>query len=188
MSPKTNPLTTLYRLVVMLGVLACGSMAALRYGPKPAELAEMIDGAASMVVEVPGSEGDVLDTELGTEPAPFRSEQAGLAPLPATPASVAPDLPRIDPAVRQASAAMPIELSESAAIDTLEQARLTAPLHSAGATRAAITPWGGMYRASASVPAGGAATGLERQLDALGETPEAAVAALQQQFNAASYR
>lgn len=183
-SQPTSMLTTVYRLVVMGGVLTCGTMAALRYGPEAGDLAEMIDGTAAMVVDLSETE-TTPDASLG-EPAPFALAEAG---TPAAEPFAQPATAKFDPAVSQASVAAPIERPTAATpVEPLEQARLTAPLLTAGATKADVTPWGAMYRATATVPVGAGTAGLERQFDGLGGTPEQAVAKVEREIRDAYYR
>lgn len=177
-SQPTSLATTVYRLTVMVGFLGCGSLAAVHYGPEAGDLAEMIDGAATLVMEVPEASkslpaADVVVFETGS------GAQSTVTVPPVSPP------PRFDPAVKPASASQPVA---AAAVEPLEQARLTAPLLTAGATRAEISPWGAMYRATATVPVGDRATGLNRQFDALGGTPEQAVAKVEQEIRGAYLR
>ncbi len=191
-SKKPTPFQTASRLLIMVGTLACGSLAAWNYGPEPDRLAEMIDSAASMVIEVPST--DRADEGLSeAPPAPFDpSQAASLAPL----APATEEIPRWDPAIQQASALQPVtraavpRTAAPAPVDTLERERLTAPALAAGATRADVQPWGNgtepLFRATAAAPTG--APGLEQRLDAYGATPEAAVASLVEDIRNAMIR
>lgn len=193
-SPAT-PLQTAFRLAIMLGTLTVGSMGYYRYGPEPDALAEMIDQAASMVVEIQGTNGPEAAVPAGfdalAEPAPFETT-AGFEANPVAPA------PRYDSAVQPASALQPVGRNQPAPAavaplsDALERERLTAPLLAVGATRANVTSWGQgnqtLFRATASTPVGNGASGLERRFDTVGESPEAAVAQLVQEIRTAAIR
>lgn len=189
-SEQPTPFQTFSRLAIMLGTLACGTLAAWHYGPKPGQLAEMIDTTAAMMIEVP--ERETTPPE-GASVAPAFGSTDGSAP--AAPQSVdQADTPRWDSAVQQASAIAPVErtapVTEPAQLDTLERERLTAPALAAGAIRADVQPWGSgepsLYRATAAASTG--AAGLQRRLDAYGETPEAAVASLVEELRETASR
>ncbi|TWU00617.1 hypothetical protein Pla108_15690 [Botrimarina colliarenosi] len=197
MSNKPTPFQTCYRLTIMVGTLAVGSMAAYRYGPEPAELAELIDRAASLVAEVP-SRGASDPSAMALTEAPA-AELDLLQPAPALPSPpvASSDWRHYDTAVQPASALAPLATPSTDApppadLEPLERERLTAPLLAVGATRADVTAWGRgaatVYRATASAPVGEVGGGLERQFDAVGETPEAAVAELAAEIRTASLR
>lgn len=176
---------TATRLVIMVGTLACGSLAAWHYGPEPDQLADLIDQTAAMVIDVPQSIDQTKPVEGLGEAIAFAQIEASSDEAPA----VSDELPRWDSAVEPATAMTPIESparAPSHLMDPLERERLTAPVLAAGATRADIQPWGPgqtpAYRATAAAAVGRGTVGLERRYDAFGETPEAAVASLMQQL------
>jgi len=178
--PSPSPLTTLYRLTIMMGALACGSLAAYRYGPEPAELAAFINRTAERLGVATQSPSAAPEPEL------FVADEASPADTSA---------PRFDAAVRPASDLQPIERdtpNPPTLQDVAQSERLVAPVIAAGASRAEVTPWGRgtprVFRATAAMPVGEAATGLERRFDAVGETPEAAVAALVDAVRGEAYR
>lgn len=196
-SQQPTAFQTAYRLTIMVGTLAVGSMAAYRYGPEPERLAETIDYVASMVNEVTGeatAEPNTLgslDSASLAEPAAFESAP-NLWNEPTAPNNGAP---RYDAAVQQASALVPIEEEAPRAagdFERLERERLTAPLLAAGATQADVAAWGrgaeSVYRATASAPVSGDAAGLERRFDAIGATPEEAVQTLAAEVRSAMLR
>lgn len=201
MSQQPTAFQTAYRLTIMIGTLAVGSMAAYRYGPEPERLAETIDYVASMVNEATGEAAAEPDSLASLESAPLAEPAAfGVAPdLWSEPAAPSNDAPRYDAAVQQASALVPIEEEPPRAagdFERLERERLTAPLLAAGATQADVTVWGrgadSVYRATASAPvrsnATGEAAGLERRFDAIGATPEEAVQTLAAEVRSATMR
>lgn len=90
MSDSSSPLQTLYRLTVMTGVLVVGSMAAYRYGPPPERLADLIDGAASRIGELPQEFAPAADPTAPLAAAPEAAPAFAPPPAPmfaATPAS-----------------------------------------------------------------------------------------------------
>ncbi|MEN0111800.1 MAG: hypothetical protein AAF805_13860 [Planctomycetota bacterium] len=189
---QESPVQTVYRLAVVGGLLACGSMAAIHYGPEAGDLADMIDQTASMVVELdetPEAPAGMADGATSAiEPAAlFAGVTGDTQPTQATDVA-----PRFDDQVLPASgliaepapaATLPAGPSD---LDRLERERLTAPLLAAGAERADVHPWGNdgnrMYRATASAPVGSPAARLLREFDAVAATPEAAVAAVRSQL------
>lgn len=202
-SQQPTAFQTTYRLTIMLGTLAVGSMAVFRYGPEPERLAETIDYVASMVNEATGEAAAEPDSVALLETAPLAEPMAfGSAPDLGNQPVAAPgyDAPRYDGAVQQASALVPIEEEEppraTGDIERLERERLTAPLLAAGATQADVAAWGRgadtVYRATASAPVRGNATGdaagLERRFDAIGSTPEEAVQTLAAEVRSATMR
>lgn len=189
---KETPLQTVYRLTVVAGVLVCGSMAALHYGPEAGDLADMIDQTAAMVVEP--TEGDATPGgAIEADPAELFAE----VPVESAPTVEAP--PRFDDQVLPASgllaepqASPPANVPATSDFDRLERERLTAPLLAAGAERADVHPWGDtgnrMYRATASAPVGAPEARLLREFDAIAATPEAAVAAVRSQLRTTALR
>ena len=71
MARRTHPLKALYRMIVMAGVLAVGSMAAYLYGPPPEQLAGMINDVAHQL----DSEPMPVQAE-GSEPLAFLDDQS----------------------------------------------------------------------------------------------------------------
>ncbi len=199
MSQQPSAFQTAYRLTIMVGTLAVGSMAAYRYGPEPERLAETIDYVASMVNQGTGEAAAEPDSLASVETAPLSEP----APFEAAPALWnEPVGARYDGAVQQASADLsaerltPIEEEDPSRLDgdfeRLERERLTAPLLAAGATQADVTAWGSgadaVYRATASAPVSGDARGLQRRFDAIGATPEEAVQTLVAEVRSSTLR
>jgi hypothetical protein len=205
-SQQPTAFQTAYRLTIMVGTLAVGSMAAYRYGPEPERLAETIDYVASRVNDAVGEAStedspaiNSLTTAPLAEPTPLQTAPALWNEPAATPRQ---DTPRYDGAVQQASALVPIDrvtpIEEeeppraAGGIERLERERLTAPLLAAGATKADVTAWGRgvdtVYRATASAPVTGDAAGLERRFDATGATPEQAIQTLVAEVRSATIR
>lgn len=192
MSQPPTTFQTFSRLTIMLGTLAVGSMAAYYYRPEPEELADMIDHVASMVMEAPGDSATEGPSVSSLEMVPVaKAESFAAAPAMWDQPTATP---RYDAAVQPAAALVPIAEAASAPgeLEHLERERLTAPLLSVGATRADVTAWGRgdatVYRATASAPVSGEATGLERRFDAIGATPEEAVEALVAEIRTAVIR
>lgn len=194
-SQQPTAFQTAYRLTIMVGTLAVGSMAAYRYGPEPERLAETIDYVASMVNEATGEAAVEPDSLASLESAPL-AEPAAFGAVPdlwSEPAAPNNSAPHYDAAVQQASALVPIEEEPprgAGDFERLERERLTAPLLAAGATQADVAAWGrgadSVYRATASAPVSGDAAGLERRFDAIGATPEEAVQTLAAEVRSAT--
>lgn len=179
----------MYRLTIMLGTLTVGSMAAYRYGPEPESLAGIINEAVRTI----GAGSGPAEATLADAPsheAPSYEATSGLLPLGAAPVDT---LPRFDAQVQQAAALMPLEEgAPTPPAEGLDRDRLVAPLIAAGATEADVTAWGHgdrtVYRATASAPVSADAPDLERRFDAVGETPEDAVARLAAEVREAGLR
>lgn len=179
----------------MLGTLSVGSLAYYQYGPEASAVAEMIDHAASLVAEFKDSHRPDATMPAGfaapDEPALFETT-AGFE------ANSVAAAPRYDASIQQASALQPVTPIQEAApivgrgMDSLERERLTAPLLAVGATRADITSWGRdnerLFRVTASTPVGDGSSGLQQRFDAVGETPELAVAQLVREIRTAAVR
>lgn len=180
MASSTPPLQVAFRTIIMAGSLVVGSMAAYLYGPPAEDLAHTIDSLASRVWEIQESVAghnmpDMMDTPMaGTQAPTFMEPAMEPAPLTIHDADPLTAPPIVDQAVTPASAELTVENPSNE--------RLLAPILAAGASDAAIEPWGStgeVYRAWAVVPA----DGLRRHLNALAESPADAAAQLLAQID-----
>lgn len=187
--PKTPPTAgqTIYRLSVMVGTLSIGSMAAYLYGPPPEKLAGLINTAANSLTQMAEQRGlehrDSAPQATGSFDFATKSSV-----LPTAPVFAASGVEAID-----AASAITSNIPQNVTQKQFTTNNPSELLREAGAIDSAVTPWGStnastgqsLYRAAATVPVGGAAggNGLVEQLDAIGETPQAAVDALLAQMN-----
>jgi hypothetical protein len=180
MASEVSSLVTLYRFTVMTGSLIVGSMAAYRYGPPADQLANIIDGVATRVVELSGSIPSSALNEPTPTP-PLLQPQPEETPLFAAEGPA----PLVDRAafVTPASAELPLaEAPVSIAPDAV-----VASLEAAGASRVIVTPWGtsgSAFRVHAEAPSS-TQQGMTHQFDAIGETPAAAAAEVASQMEQA---
>ena len=166
MAQPTSPFQSFYRLIVMVGTLGVGSMAAYLYGPPPDKLADLIDQGMARIAEMQSGESassaEKASDLLSSEPPPFVT-------------TTDTSNPRIaDPLVQSASTFLsPPNLSPGSATPTGDKGE--SQLLEAGAAQASVEPWGiqgKAYRATASMPIG--VNGMTRQFDAIAETAEQA--------------
>lgn len=157
---QPNPFQTTYRLVVMAGTLACGSMAAYHFGPPPDRLAALINSAAlyAGVTAAPDALASGSDsfTAGADAPAPFELETA-------------PEHRLEFPASFAAAEAAPFPV---------QQASYAAAAPSAPAPQPEVRPIGvgadRVYQAVMTKPVPASDGVLKMQIDAIGDTPEQA--------------
>lgn len=95
MAKQDTPLQTLYKLTIMTGTLAVGSLAAYRYGPPAEDLAAGINRVIAMAEERIGSEPQAFAADHKAQPLETASApvfDAAVAPV-AFAESVAPSAP-----------------------------------------------------------------------------------------------
>jgi hypothetical protein len=176
MASEVSSLVTLYRFTVMTGSLIVGSMAAYRYGPPADQLADVIDGVATRVVELSGSipaEGPAAEAAESLEATPLLATDEAPSTLGGAPASF----------VTPATAELPLDEPQASS----GTSAVAAPLEALGATRVVVTPWGvsgSAFRVHAEAPSA-AHEGMTQQFDAIGESPAAAAAAVASQMEQA---
>ncbi|TWT46865.1 hypothetical protein [Botrimarina hoheduenensis] len=151
MAKVESSLQTFYRLTIMAGTLAVGSLAAYRYGPPADQLADHIDQAMALVQQ--------------------RWEASAPTPMSSTSTANALPIASAGPNMNAGEAPLYDDQLQTVGFDTA-----SAPPASAELPEMRVAPWGneGLHRASMTVPS---ALG-NRHLDAIGATRDEAISNL----------